>query len=34
VRIYDLADRLADNPEAERFLAWAGRDVTPGLARS
>jgi para-nitrobenzyl esterase len=34
VRIYDLADRLEDNPEAERFDAWGGRDVTPGLVRS
>ena len=34
VRIYNLADRVEDNPEAERFAAWAGRDVTPGVVRS
>jgi para-nitrobenzyl esterase len=33
VRIYDLADRIEDNPEAERFAAWGGRDVTPGVVR-
>jgi para-nitrobenzyl esterase len=34
VRVYDLADRLVDNPDAERFHAWGGRDVTPGVVRS
>lgn len=33
VRIYALADRLENDPEAERFAAWAGRDVTPGVVR-
>lgn len=33
VRIYDLADRMVDNPDAERFAAWAGRDVEPGLGK-
>lgn len=33
VRIYNLADRIEDNPEAERFVAWAGRDVSPGVVR-
>lgn len=33
VRIYDLADSLADDPEVERVAAWAGRDVSPGVAR-
>jgi para-nitrobenzyl esterase len=33
-RIYDLADRLENDPEAERFAAWGGRDVTPGVVRS
>lgn len=32
VRIYDLADSLADSPEPARFAAWAGRDVSPGVA--
>ena len=34
VHIYNLADDLQDNPEAERLEAWAGRDVTPGVVRS
>jgi len=33
VRIYNLDDRIEDNPEAARFAAWDGRDVTPGRAR-
>jgi len=33
VQVYNLRDELADNPEAERFTAWAGRDVSPGVAR-
>lgn len=33
VRIYNLADSLADDPEANRVAAWAGRDVSPGVAR-
>ena len=34
VRIYGLDDRIEDDPEAARFAAWAGRDVTPGGVRS
>lgn len=34
VRIYGLADRLESDPEAARFAAWAGRDVTTGVVRS
>lgn len=33
VRIYGLSDRLERNPEAARFAAWAGCDVTPGVVR-
>lgn len=33
VRIYDLADRTVDNPDPERFAAWAGRDIAPGLGK-
>jgi para-nitrobenzyl esterase len=33
VRIYGLADRMENDPEAQRFAAWAGRDVTPGVVR-
>ena len=33
VRIYNLADRMEVNPEAARFAAWGGSDVTPGIAR-
>ncbi|WP_395392985.1 carboxylesterase family protein [Novosphingobium sp. BL-8A] len=33
VRIYDLADSFAANPEAERYAAWAGRDVEPGRGK-
>jgi para-nitrobenzyl esterase len=33
VRIYGLSDSLVADPEAERFAAWAGRDVSPGVAR-
>lgn len=33
VKLYALVDRFEDNPEAERFAAWAGSDVSPGLAR-
>lgn len=33
VHVYNLADRVEENPEVERFTAWAGRDVSPGLAR-
>lgn len=33
VKVYDLADRIEDDPEAERVAAWAGRDVSPGVAR-
>lgn len=34
VRIYNLQDSLAADPEAGRFAAWAGRDVSPGVARA
>jgi para-nitrobenzyl esterase len=34
VRIYNLADRIEKNPEAERFAAWGGRDVSPGVVRN
>jgi para-nitrobenzyl esterase len=30
VRIYNLDDSVAANPDAERFAAWAGRDIEPG----
>ncbi|MFC0684892.1 carboxylesterase/lipase family protein [Novosphingobium clariflavum] len=33
VRVYDLADRFEANPEAERYAAWAGRDVEPGRGK-
>lgn len=33
VRIYDYADRIEANPEAERYAAWAGADVQPGLGK-
>lgn len=33
VRIYGLDDALVRDPEGERFAAWAGCDVTPGVAR-
>lgn len=33
VRIYDLADSFAADPEAERYAAWAGRDVEPGRGK-
>lgn len=33
VRVYDLADRFEENPEAERYAAWAGRDVEPGRGK-
>ena len=33
VRLYNLEDGLAENPDAERFAAWAGRDVSPGVVR-
>jgi para-nitrobenzyl esterase len=32
VMIFDLDDRIEANPHAERFTAWAGRDVGPGIA--
>ncbi len=31
VKVFDLADRVEANPQAERVAAWAGRDVGPGL---
>lgn len=34
VKIYDRADDIADHPEPVRVAAWAGRDVSPGLARA
>lgn len=33
VRLYGLDDALVRDPEAARFAAWAGADVTPGVAR-
>jgi para-nitrobenzyl esterase len=33
VKLYNLTDRFEDDPEAARFAAWAGSDVSPGLAR-
>jgi para-nitrobenzyl esterase len=33
VKVYNLADRIEDSPEAARVAAWAGRDVSPGVAR-
>jgi para-nitrobenzyl esterase len=30
VRLYALQDSIAGNPDAERFAAWAGRDIEPG----
>jgi para-nitrobenzyl esterase len=30
VRIYGLADRFEDDPDAARFAAWHGRDASPG----
>lgn len=33
VRIYNLIDRLDEDPESARVAAWAGRDVSPGVAR-
>ncbi|MEZ5743798.1 MAG: carboxylesterase family protein [Sphingomonadaceae bacterium] len=32
VKIYDKADRLVENPFAERYAAWGGSDVEPGKA--
>lgn len=34
VRLYNLADRLVEDPEGQRFAAWAGRDVTPGVVQA
>ena len=31
VMVFDLADRVVSDLEGERFAAWAGRDVGPGL---
>ena len=31
VKVFDLADRVVPDLEGERFAAWAGRDVGPGL---
>lgn len=33
VKIYDREDRIEESPEAARVSAWAGRDVSPGVAR-
>ncbi len=33
VKVYDLADRIEHNPDAVRFAAWGGHDVSPGKAR-
>jgi para-nitrobenzyl esterase len=32
VRLFNLADSLVADPDAERFSAWAGEDVGPGFA--
>lgn len=34
VKVYDLVDRIEHGPEAARVAAWAGRDVSPGVARA
>lgn len=34
VRIFDLAEAVVSKPEPDRYAAWAGRDVGPGLAGS
>lgn len=31
VKVFSLDDRLETDPQAERFAAWAGNDVGPGL---
>ncbi len=31
VKVFDLADRVEPNPQAERVVAWAGRDVGPAI---
>lgn len=33
VKVYNREDRIEAEPEAVRVAAWAGRDVSPGLAR-
>lgn len=33
VKVYDREDRIETAPEAARVAAWAGRDVSPGVAR-
>lgn len=33
VKVYDREDRIEAGPEAARVAAWAGRDVSPGVAR-
>jgi para-nitrobenzyl esterase len=32
VRLFDLEDQTVENPDADRFAAWAGRDVAPAAA--
>ena len=34
IKVYNLPDRIEDHPEPARVAAWAGRDVSPGLARA
>lgn len=34
VKVYDRDDRIEDHPEAARVAAWAGRDVSPGVAQA
>lgn len=33
VRIYNFEDRIEPDPDAQRYAAWAGRDVQPGLGK-
>ena len=32
VRLFNLEDQMVGDPDAERFRAWGGRDVGPGLS--
>jgi para-nitrobenzyl esterase len=34
VRVFNLADSVEGNPQAARLAAWAGSDVSPGVARN
>jgi hypothetical protein len=31
VKVFDLEDRVVNDLEGQRFAAWAGRDVGPGI---